>query len=415
MDDLLFLCHRIPFPPNKGDKIRSFHTLDHLAKEHRIHLGCFHDDPGDAQYIGELERRCASLLCLPLGPMRARFKSLAGRATGRSLTEVYYRDARLERWISDIARRHRLDAAYIFGSAMAPYAFGLQETRRIFDMVDLDSDKWRAYAASKPWPFSWLYARERKHLFELERRAAAVFDRTLMVSAAEADLLRRAAPEIADRVLALSNGVDTEYFDPDLDYPNPFPPGKRPIVFTGAMDYWPNVQAVEWFVETVLPRIQSEKAEIEFWIVGGNPIRAVRRLSEKPGVRATGRVEDMRPYLAHAAAAVAPLRIARGIQNKVLEAMSMAKPVVATPQAAEGIIETAGVELLVCSGPSDFARGVLAVLDGDGSKLGPRARTFVQKRFRWHDRYLMLDALFECSKIGVVPAKLDLCGPVVER
>src|SRR5690242_10655316 len=99
MDDILFLCHRIPFPPDKGDKIRSFHFLDHLAGGHRVHLGCFHDDPRDAQYLGELERRCASLLCLPLDPIRARVKSLAGLLTDQSLTEVYYWDARLERWI----------------------------------------------------------------------------------------------------------------------------------------------------------------------------------------------------------------------------------------------------------------------------------------------------------------------------
>jgi sugar transferase (PEP-CTERM/EpsH1 system associated) len=413
MDDLLFLCHRIPFPPDKGDKIRSFHMLDHLATRYRVHLGCFYDDPADARHIRELERRCASLFCPSLDPSRARLKSLTGLLTGEALTQSYYRDVRLTRWVADIVRHHHPGCVFVFGSAMAPYALPFSETKRIFDMVDFDSEKWRAYSETRPWPLSWLYGREQKRLFELERRAAAVFDWTLLVSAAEAEMFRRAAPESADRILELSNGVDSKYFDPSLDYPNPFPPGKRSVVFTGAMDYWPNVQAVDWFARSVLPVIAREQVDVEFWIVGANPSPAVRRLSDNSGIKVTGRVEDIRPYLAAASAVVAPLQIARGIQNKVLEAMAMARPVVATPQAAEGIVREGDSALVVSASASDFARGLLTALSGEGAMIGRRARALVESRFQWRDRWAILDELLESGAAHAERADLDLSGSVV--
>jgi sugar transferase (PEP-CTERM/EpsH1 system associated) len=397
MDDLLFLCHRIPFPPEKGDKIRSFHFLEHLAERHRVHLGCFYDDPDDARHIDELRRRCATVMCLPLSRTRARLKSLAALATGRSLTEIYFHDERLARWVAETIRLQRPGLTFIFGSAMAPYTLPYRQGRRIFDMVDIDSEKWGAYAHARPWPLSLLYARERRLLLDLERNAAAAFDRTLLVSRAEAELFRRLAPEVADRVGALRNGVDTDYFDPRRTYARPFAEAVLPIVLTGAMDYWPNIQGTLWFADSVLPMIATPDRPLEFWIVGANPAPAVRRLAERPGVHVTGRVEDMRPYLAHARAVVAPLRIARWIQNKILEAMAMAKPVVATPQAAEGILgngEDEGTdELIVAADAAGFARGVSRALAEAGASLGQRARTLVETRFRWRDSFAALDAL----------------------
>jgi sugar transferase (PEP-CTERM/EpsH1 system associated) len=393
MDDLLFLSHRIPFPPDKGDKIRSFHILDHLAARYRVHLGCFYDDPSDARHIGELERRCATVLCLPLRISRARLKSLVGLLTGQSLTQAHFHDAHLEKWVADTMRQHRPEFIYIFGSAMAPYALPHKGMARVFDMVDFDSEKWGAYAAARAWPLSWLYARERKRLFDLERKAATEFDQTLLVSHVEADLFRRSAPEVSDRVLALRNGVDTAYFDPGLAYGTPFPPGVLPVVFTGAMDYWPNVHAVEWFTRNVMPAVSHEHPCVEFWIVGANPSRAVRRLAGLPGIRVTGRVEDIRPYLAYAAAVVAPLQIARGIQNKVLEAMAMARPVVVTPQAAEGILQEGDDELIVRASSSEFAQGLLKAFSEEGSRIGRQARALVETRFQWRESWAALDAL----------------------
>lgn len=392
MDDLLFLSHRIPMPPDKGDKIRSYHVLKHVAARFQVHLGCFYDDPLDARYVKELERWCATVLCLPLDPYRARLRSARALLKGQSLTQAYFHDPRLARWVADTVRERRPSRIYVFGSAMAPYALPFTRTTRVFDMVDFDSEKWGAYAASRPWPFSWLYARERRCLLELEHKAATEFNYTLLVSHAEADLFRRSLPGIGARVRELRNGVDTGYFDPDLVYANPFPSQVLPIVFSGAMDYWPNVQAAEWFVRSVMPMIAGRNPRMEFWIVGSNPSRSVRRLAAVPGVRVTGRVEDVRPYLAHAAAVVAPLQIARGIQNKVLEAMAMAKPVVATPQAAEGILQS-GDALIVCGDSSNFAEGLSRAIGEEGARIGRRARKLVGERYQWRESWAALDAL----------------------
>jgi sugar transferase (PEP-CTERM/EpsH1 system associated) len=415
MDDLLFLSHRIPFPPDKGDKIRSFHILDHLAARYRVHLGCFYDDPSDTRHIGELERRCATVLCLPLQPARARLKSLAGLLKGQSLTQAYFHDVHLEKWVADTVRQYRPECIYIFGSAMAPFALPYKRMTRIFDMVDFDSEKWGAYALARPWPLSWLYARERRRLFDLERGAATQFDRTLLVSQVEADLFRRSVPEVADRILALSNGVDTTYFDPGLTYRSPFTPGVSPVVFTGAMDYWPNVRAVEWFARNVMPAVARERPRVEFWIVGANPRRVVRRLADRRGTIVTGRVEDIRPYLAHAAAVVAPLQIARGIQNKVLEAMAMARPVVATPQAAEGILREGEDELIVRASPTEFAQGVLTAFGEEGTGIGRRARTLVETRFQWRASWAVLDALLAGHDDHGEPVDARLCASVAGK
>jgi sugar transferase (PEP-CTERM/EpsH1 system associated) len=415
MDDLLFLCHRIPFPPDKGDKIRSFHVLDHLATRYRVHLGCFYDDPLDARYVGELELRCASLLCLRLHPSRARIKSMTALLSGKPLTQAYYRDGRLEDWVTQTMRRHRPGAAYVFGSVMAPYALPYAGIQRVLDMVDFDSEKWRAYSETRSWPLSWLYAREQRRLFELERKAAAACDWTLLVSRAEAELFRRAVPEVADRILEVSNGVDTGYFDPSLSYPNPFAAGTRPVVFTGAMDYWPNIQAVEWFAANVMPAMARQQAGIEFWIVGANPSRAVRRLSDTAMIKVTGRVEDVRPYLAGASAVVAPLQIARGIQNKVLEAMAMARPVIATPQAAEGIVRDGDTELIVRAGAPDFAQGLLAAFGETGASIGRQARALVETRFQWRDRLRTLDALLANAPSPARRVDLALSSSAAEQ
>src|SRR5262249_13169349 len=160
---------------------------------------------------------------------------------------------------------------------------------------------------------------------------------TVFVSDKEADLFRSLAPESASRVYGISNGVDTAFFDPSQAFENPFPPGSRTAVFTGAMDYWPNIDAAAWFAEKILPLLKSAGDGVRFYVVGSNPSPQVRALSADPRVVVTGRVEDIRPYMAHADVIVAPLRIARGIQNKVLEGLAMARPVIASPAALEGI------------------------------------------------------------------------------
>lgn len=390
MEHLLFLAQRIPYPPDKGDKIRSWNFLQHLARRYRVHLGCFHDEPEDAQHIPFLETVCASVCCRPLRPLLARLRSLKGIGRGDALTLGYFADAELRRWVDATLQACRPSQVFVFCSAMAPYVRDYRMGQRILDMVDVDSDKWRQYAATKPWPLSAIYAREHRTLLAFERRIAAEFEATLLVSEAELRLFKSLAPEAAARVLAIGNGIDAEFFSPERDYADPFGP-EPAIVFTGAMDYWPNVQAATWFAREVMPLLRAHRPRLAYWIVGANPAPAVRRLGRAEGIVVTGRVEDVRPYLRHAAAVVAPLQIARGIQNKVLEAMAMAKPVVATPEACKGIDGVPDDAVLVASTPQEFADRVQAILSGALPQLGPRARRHALAHRQWD--FALLDRL----------------------
>jgi len=255
--------------------------------------------------------------------------------------------------------------------------------RRVVDMVDVDSDKWRQYAAKRTWPLSAAYSREAAALLSFERKVAREFDATLFVSDAEADLFRRLAPESAARVHGVANGVDCEYFDATRGYDNPFPADHLPIVFTGAMDYWPNVDAVVWFAQQVMPLLKAQP-RLRFYIVGSNPSSVVKALAADPAIVVTGRVEDVRPYLAHGAIAVAPLRVARGIQNKVLEAMAMGRPIVASPAALEGIGPEAAKYLVSAESREDFAAAITQILSGKGPEaLGAEAAVCARETYGW--------------------------------
>ena len=389
--DIVFLAHRIPYPPEKGDKIRAWNVLQHLTARHRVHLATFIDAPDDVRWVEHLERVCASVLWRPLSPRRATLRSLSGLLSGAALTEGYFGDRRLHAAIEGVLARYSPSLIYVFSSAMAPYVPYRHSARVIIDLVDVDSEKWRQYAASSTGLARWLYAREGRALLALERRAARAADAVLFVSDAEAELFKRLAPEAACRTHGITNGVDAAFFRPVPEVPNPV--GDRPaIVFTGAMDYRPNAEAMIWFVGQVMPRLRGHRPVPRLWIVGANPGRVVRALAG-PDVCVTGRVPDVRPYLHHARAVVAPLQIARGIQNKVLEAMAMGAAVVATPQAREGLDRCRSDELLTAATPAAFAEALLRILNGEGEEIGKRARARVALNYRWQDSLDALDRL----------------------
>ena len=402
MEGLLFLAHRIPFPPNKGDKIRSFNVLRHLSARYSIHLGAFVDDPDDWQYQDALDPWCASIKLLPLHPRRAKLASLSGLLSGEALTLPYYRNRELKRWADALAASGKVTRGLAFSSAMAQF-MPHPLAHRVLDMVDVDSDKWTQYAPTQRWPLSWLYAREGRKLAAWEVRVAQDFDATLLVSNAEAALLRGRAPAAQHKIGAFENGVDAEYFSPARDYPNPYSPGVQGVVFTGAMDYWPNIDAVRWFAERIFPAVREAVPSAQFTIVGSHPVEAVRALARQPGVVVSGSVPDVRPWLAHAACAVAPLRIARGVQNKVLEALAMARPVVASAQAAEGIRAEAGRDFMLALDEAEFAHAVIACLQ-TVSSAAP-ARDCILAHYDWSRNLSMIDPLFE--QAAVVPPILE--------
>lgn len=395
MSNVLFLVHRLPYPPNKGDKVRSYHLLKHLAARHNVFLGTFIDDPEDAPYVETLRRLCADLCVAKLDPRMAKLRSINGLLSDQALTLRYYRDASLFNWVEQICHRNKIHTAVVFSSAMAQYVEDMPRLPILVDFVDVDSAKWTQYAASHRWPMSWIYRREGERLLAYERHVAARAARSFFVTENEADLFRQRAPECAIRVEAMCNGVDSDFFAPDPMTPSPFPSGERPLVFTGAMDYWPNIDAVTWFTAEILPRLLEKSPQLRFYIVGRNPAPAVAALAGEHVV-VTGTVPDVRPYLQHAALVVAPLRVARGIQNKILEAMAMARTVVAAQPCVEAIDAVPGKEIVAATTVDDYVRSIDELLEAPdkASAIGEAARRRIKENYSWEahmsgiDRYL---------------------------
>ncbi len=386
MEPLLFLVHRIPYPPNKGDKVRSFNILKHLARDYEVFLGAFIDDPADVKYADVVGQYCRETCLIKIKPARRKVKSLTGLLSGEPLALPYYRHTRMRVWVHEVLSGNNIRRVMVYSSAMAQYVLELDRSalHRVIDFVDVDSEKWVQYSERHRWPMSWLYGREGRELLKYERRVASQFDASILVTEDEATLFRKLAPECAGRIMHMCNGVDTEFFSPQREYPNPYPPAQKILVFTGAMDYWANADAVSWFAREVWPAVRVSCPDAGFYIVGARPSESVRRLASIDGVHVTGAVKEIRPYLAHAVAAVAPLRVARGMQNKVLEAMAMAKPVLATKAAMDGIGLPAQFGDLIHDDPSAFAASAVSLLErGDGAGYGASGRQFVLRDHAW--------------------------------
>ena len=404
MDELLLLVHRIPYPPNKGDKIRSYHLLRHLSRNFRVHLGAFVDAPEDWAYVQPLGNMVTGgMKLLPLNPRRARLRSAYGLLSGEPLSLPYYRDTALQDWVDGLMADRPIRHAVVYSSPMAQYLTAYPKLHRVIDFVDVDSDKWGQYAERKPWPLNWIYRREARTLLAFERRIAGRFDASTFVSPAEAELFLQLAPECAGRVSHYSNGVDMEYFSSARGYDNPYPPAARVLVFTGAMDYWANVDAVAWFAREVFPAIHAQFPDVKFYVVGSRPTAEVQALAND-NIVVTGSVPDIRPYLAHAQLAVAPLRIARGIQNKVLEAMSMAKTVVVSPQALEGIEAEPGLEVLLAPDAAAFIAHTATQLAQPDATLGQAARRRVEQSYSWEGSLQRMDQLLAQTSAEATPA-----------
>ena len=407
MSEILFLAHRIPYPPDKGDKIRSWNILKYLAARTTVHVGAFVDDPVDMAHLQALRDLTGGdvRLCQITRSHRIR-RTIGGYLRGEALSLAIYNDKAMAGWTRDLIRRRPIKTIFCFSGQVAPYALPYITSGRkvVMDFVDIDSEKFRQYAQDATGRRQKLYARESKLLLPFEKYIARHFNATTFCSEAEASLFRKMAGSWGHSVSAVSNGVDAVAFDPAT--PPATPPSRPSVMFTGAMDYKPNIDAVTWFAASAWPQIRSAYPQASFSIVGSNPVPEVVKLGGKDGIVVTGRVPSMPPHLAAADVVVAPVRIARGIQNKVLEALAMARPVVATSAAFEGIEAVPGEHLLVADEPGEIAAAVLALLadPGRAKAMGDAARRHVVAHYDWEACLAPLDALLNLPPAGAVQA-----------
>jgi sugar transferase (PEP-CTERM/EpsH1 system associated) len=399
MAKILFLAHRAPFPPNKGDKIRAYHILEHLSRNHEIWLGAAADDSADLEHLAEARRRFAGAYFGALSPVSTAIHLAGAALTGAPASVARFRHRGLARWVNETLQRTQPDIVYVFSSAPAQYVTGRlgARTKLIVDFVDADAQKWREYAERSGPPMRWVYGAEFRRLVRFDSGALAQAQAGILVSETERRLFARFAPNEARKLLVISNGVDAQYFAPP---PSPSGPGAD-IAFTGMMDYKPNVDAVVWFAREIFPMVRARRSDARFRIVGARPAQQVQALGALAGVEVVGAVEDVRPHLFGAAAVVAPLRIARGVQNKVLEAMAAGRPLVATSAALDGVGAEPGRDLLVADDAQAFAAAVADVLCGRAPPgLGASARAFALAHHQWSEVLAPLDALIARAASG---------------
>ncbi len=382
--EILFLAHRLPFPPDRGDKIRSHHVLKALAQIAPVHVGCLAETDGDFAH----EHKLADIAQSHCMPRRSKPLAMAGiEALGRAepVSLSAFRSGRLQRWVGHtIAERH-IAAIYVFSGQMGQFVPADWKGRLVIDLVDVDSAKFEAYAKDGSGPRAWIDAREGKLMRRVEAGLAARANHTLLVSEAEAALLRSRICGKAD-VRALRNGIDCAFYDPDNVPPLVEMAGEGPhFVFTGQMDYAPNVAAVARFAENILPAICKAFPRAQFHIVGRAPTDAVTKLNALPGVTVWGAVPDVRPFLASADMVVAPLTIARGVQNKVLEAMAMARCVLLSKEAATGIEAQDGKHFAIGEDDTALIARALHLLDHPAEReaMAQAAREFVLSSMSW--------------------------------
>jgi sugar transferase (PEP-CTERM/EpsH1 system associated) len=375
---IFFVCQRVPFPPDRGDKITTFHELRHLAREHEVHVFCLADGEQDLRNVPGALDHARSVTAIPVSQARAKPRALNAVLTGRPLSVAMLDEKALHAAIQRQHGRLKPDLIFVYSSNVAQYAEPFAETARIMQFADLDSLKFQSYAVSARLPMKWVYAMEGRRLLEYERHIAATFTHSLVCTPIELGDFKRLIPDRP--VSTVGNGVDVEYFHSMRTTKLP-----AEIVFTGVMDYIPNVDAVTWFCDEILPLVRQRLAHARFTICGSRPSEAVRRLAERPGVTVTGRVEDIRPYLDRAEVFVAPLRIARGIQNKVLEALAMGLPVVASRATWMGTGVPEGSGILAADEASAFASHVIRLLE-DGAlraAMSQRAREVAESELTW--------------------------------
>ena len=387
---ILYVCHRFPFPPKRGGKIRPFNMIRHLSKHHRVTVASLVRSDAEAAEAAGLAEHCHRFEMGRVSDPVQTLRMVARLPTATPSSLGYFYSAPLARRIEDLLAQERYDLIFVHCSSVAQYVERVTDVPKILDFGDMDSQKWLEYAHYKPFPLSLGYALEGRKLEREERRLAKRFDMCTTTTRGEWETLESYRSGVATDWFP--NGVDSETFAPA---DAPYDPDT--LVFVGRMDYYPNQECMFDFCDNVLPRLQSRRPGIRLAIVGADPSAAVTRLQDRPGVTVTGSVPDVRPHALRAAVMVAPLNIARGTQNKILEGMAMGLPVVASRVAARGVDAQADAHLRVADTPDEYVSEILRILDdpNERERLSRAARARMLSHHAWPASMVRLDGIIE--------------------
>lgn len=381
----------MPYPPDKGERIRAFQELKALSTNFRITLATLAHSKDDYKAVGAISQWCERVIIAPAGGKMGLVRGALGITRGKSITEGYFYSRSLVSQLKEITNQKNFSIAFASSSSMLPYLLKTNVDCRVIDLVDVDSAKWFAYADEASRLKKWLYQSEGQGVSRLEQDAIVNCDAVLLVSEAESKTLG----EYPRKVKVLGNGVDTDYFKPRVNAKTNSPS----LVFTGTMDYRPNIEGVCWFVDKVWPELKQHIPDLTFCIVGRNPTKAVQQLAMNEGVEVTGTVADVRPYLTSADIAICPLHIARGVQNKVLEAMAMARPVISTTAGLEGLDVQVDHDVLRADTSREWCDSIMLLLRDESlrSELERNARICVKNKYNWESR--MADLVELCQNL----------------
>ncbi len=402
---ILFLAHRIPYPPDKGEKIRAFHELKFLAARHTIDLFCLADSAEEAANVVPLRDFCRRVFVEARNPLAAKKNMVRSFLRGEALTSGFFYSPKLKREVRNALVTEAYDLVFVYCSSMTQYVPRDCPVPVVVDFVDIDSGKWAQYSKIAGFPRSWVYSREAEVLGRAEQRTAAKVALSIVTTNLEAGLLN---PIGRYPVAVIANGVarheaDSTGTESGVAWlPEQIAALQPYVLFVGQMDYLPNIDAAEYFARDIFPLVRAKHPATRFVIAGRNPAPRVRDLVKQEGVVVTGTVPEVQSYLLGAAAVVAPFRIAQGVQNKILEALALGKPVVSTSRPAQAVGARDGETILVADEPADFARRVNEILsDPSLQKRFAGGREFVRQHFDWDTNLGRLEShLIEAAHAG---------------
>ena len=393
---ILFLTHRLPYAPNRGDRIRAYHMLRRLSPQHKVDLVSLVHDDTEESHATDLRHLVASVTTARVRPIRKAIAAATALLTSRALTHALLDAPDLRDRVRRVVARGRPDVVLAYCSGMARFALEspLRDFPLILDMVDVDSEKWAMLGRAGSTPKHWIYRREASLLRAFEAVATRAAVTTLVVNNRERQSLARIAPSA--RIETVENGIDL------ADFRSPHPPCDRPrVVFCGVMNYEPNEAAALWFASRVWPRIRASSRDATFILVGANPTRRVRALAEQDrSIEVTGSVADVRPFLWGSAVSVAPLFVARGLQNKVLEATAAGLPTVVTNAVMNGLPRDVAPACTTADTADTFAEQVLHLLSMSATNRRAIADRAALDSLGWARRLAPLDSILDDAARG---------------